>query len=239
MLKISGLQNLAIKIEQKMSLLSRHWQLSNEPQNNELTFMQFNMLSSELEDAFPRADPEVLKWSYRKKGVLEVISQFDVDVIAVEECDRSEEVLMFMEERGYHGIFQKKINERSDGTLLMWKASKFELIENTYARLGENASSTVLMVKLMDLGQQKPFVVAATHLKAKPGFEEVRKSQVIVLLRELESFNSENHPVVVLGDFNDIPGSLMYQEMENKLEISSQFTQLLLLTTQSRFMDNL
>jgi endonuclease/exonuclease/phosphatase family metal-dependent hydrolase len=51
----------------------------------------------------------------------------------------------------------------------------------------------------------------ATHLKAKRGFEEKREAQGKILLEKLSEFNSEHIPVIVGGDFNDEPMSLVYK----------------------------
>lgn len=56
-----------------------------------------------------------------------------------------------------------------------------------------------------------PYTVASTHLESgsAPGLDQLRAAQVSELAASLAGATR----VVVLGDFNDIPGSLMYQVM--------------------------
>eukprot|EP01121_Diplochlamys_sp_Union-15-3_P014260 TRINITY_DN4520_c0_g1_i1.p1 TRINITY_DN4520_c0_g1~~TRINITY_DN4520_c0_g1_i1.p1 ORF type:complete len:173 (-),score=17.92 TRINITY_DN4520_c0_g1_i1:18-476(-) len=49
--------------------------------------------------------------------------------------------------------------------------------------------------------------VATTHLKAKVGFEKTRLEQGQYLLNEITKFNSSKFPLIICGDFNDIPES--------------------------------
>jgi len=57
--------------------------------------------------------------------------------------------------------------------------------------------------------------VAATHLKAKPEFEEQRKQQVQLLIQEFPAFiNGKKWPTFILGDFNDIPQSAPIKFMQ-------------------------
>ena len=71
----------------------------------------------------------------------------------------------------------------------------------------------MVMCKLRMKDTKTTFVVAATHLKAKPSFEEDRKEETLVLLDEIGSFSQHKLPCFVLGDFNDIPDSLCYNAM--------------------------
>jgi len=55
--------------------------------------------------------------------------------------------------------------------------------------------------------------IASTHLKAKPGFEDIRVSQVQRLLKHLPSglfgdMFGPDHRAIITGDFNDTPDSM-------------------------------
>jgi len=56
--------------------------------------------------------------------------------------------------------------------------------------------------------------IASTHLKAKPGFEDIRVSQVQKLLKNIPSgffpvhSHGPSHHVIITGDFNDTPDSM-------------------------------
>jgi len=65
--------------------------------------------------------------------------------------------------------------------------------------------STVALVALLAVDGVE-FCLATTHLKAKPGFEERRARQAAELLEIVGEVAAER-PVVLAGDFNDIPDS--------------------------------
>lgn len=50
-------------------------------------------------------------------------------------------------------------------------------------------------------------VVAATHLKAKKGFESVRAKQGLEFIHHITKACSNGEPLVLAGDFNDSPSS--------------------------------
>jgi len=64
--------------------------------------------------------------------------------------------------------------------------------------------------------------VAATHLKAKPGFEKKRERQGELLLEAVAKFNEAKHwPIILLGDFNDVPDSLVVEVIKKSTLISA------------------
>ncbi len=81
-----------------------------------------------------------------------------------------------------------------------------------------------------DNSASSPFIIAATHLKSKPGYEERRFKQGSKLLNEVKVMRSRNCttisdktiPAILCGDYNDIPDSLVcelvsqsYQNISN------------------------
>lgn len=58
-------------------------------------------------------------------------------------------------------------------------------------------------------------VVATSHLKAKPEFEQLRHLQVTELLEAVDYFNAANAPVILAGDFNAEPDSVTIQTVLN------------------------
>ena len=80
-----------------------------------------------------------------------------------------------------------------------------------------------MLLSIKNLNQGRSFYVAATHLKAKPGFEERRLNQITSLLNFLQEINNENLPTVIMGDMNDIPGSLMYNKLAESYQIASEY----------------
>eukprot|EP01130_Rhizamoeba_saxonica_P012190 TRINITY_DN511_c1_g1_i2.p1 TRINITY_DN511_c1_g1~~TRINITY_DN511_c1_g1_i2.p1 ORF type:complete len:158 (-),score=29.30 TRINITY_DN511_c1_g1_i2:24-497(-) len=64
--------------------------------------------------------------------------------------------------------------------------------------------------------QLHSFCIAATHLKAKLGFEQVRANQGTALINFINEYNRNNLPVVICGDFNDEPNSLVYNILKQR-----------------------
>lgn len=64
--------------------------------------------------------------------------------------------------------------------------------------------------------------VAVTHLKASGGFQEVRRKQSEILVRELEKYRT--NAIIVCGDMNDIATSSMYQVLSSSLGFQSAYS---------------
>uniref|UniRef100_A0A6B2LF77 Endonuclease/exonuclease/phosphatase domain-containing protein n=1 Tax=Arcella intermedia TaxID=1963864 RepID=A0A6B2LF77_9EUKA len=175
------------------------------------------MLADWLSDAFPFAKPEVLKWDYRKNKIIQVVLEVNPDVFALEECDHYEDWFKGQfKAKGYKSTYLIK-NGGNDGTAIFWKKEKFtKLKQGTHTYLWNSKKTTqgVLAVVLQGKDKEKTSIcVAATHLKAKPGFEEQRKGQGEQLVQYIKEFNEKQSPVVILGDFNDTPDSLVCKHM--------------------------
>ena len=72
-------------------------------------------------------------------------------------------------------------------------------------------------------------LVATTHLKAKRGFEDLRRAQAEELMAAVELLRGqvgEDSAVVVSGDFNDEPGSLCYNALNtHTIGLRSAYTE--------------
>jgi len=84
----------------------------------------------------------------------------------------------------------------------------------------ERKKKIAILVKLRLIeeedGERKGIIVATTHLKARVGFEELRLQQGHALLQRIHEFvqsddQAKEWPVVITGDFNDVPGSPVFQ----------------------------
>ncbi|KAL6043377.1 Nocturnin [Balamuthia mandrillaris] len=202
--------------------------------------LQWNTLADGLCDAhaFPHVDEAVLSWDYRRSMLLQEITRHSPDVICLEEVDHYDYFESALTEEGYNGLFKKKVGDGNDGCALFYKISKFvfassdrfELLEEHRCLEYGNGSSQVAIVIVLGLKAatevtttQRPKVcVAMTHLKAKPGFEEQRYNQGMLLLEFVQSLfakeeekEKEMVPLVVVGDFNDVPSSLVCEYFRN------------------------
>jgi len=177
------------------------------------TIAQFNVLADYLSDAFPHTDPKVLTWGYRKQLLIDEILQHKSDIVCLEECDHFEDHFKpHLESVGYGSLFKKKIDKKAkDGCAFFWNTKKFELLDHQLFEMGAPNSQVAIIAKLRLLPQtpqQKSLelCVAMVHMKAKVGFEDMRLAQGAKLLSAVQSFvNINSVPVIIVGDFNDVP----------------------------------
>jgi len=165
-------------------------------------------------DDFPEKSRDLLKFDYRKSRLLKVVLENSPDVIAIEECDHfSDWFQPELAKSGYDGAFQAKSDK--DGTAIFWSTKVFKRTNYKYHRYGSDSQGVVLLELTNTGNDQSGIYVAATHLKAKGGFEERRKNQVDMLVDEFSKFvQHKTWPCFVLGDFNDVPSSLAIQQLQ-------------------------
>eukprot|EP01102_Stenamoeba_stenopodia_P010430 TRINITY_DN3141_c0_g1_i1.p1 TRINITY_DN3141_c0_g1~~TRINITY_DN3141_c0_g1_i1.p1 ORF type:complete len:400 (-),score=97.24 TRINITY_DN3141_c0_g1_i1:147-1346(-) len=198
------------------------------------TILQMNTLADSLCNAksFPFSDPAALEWEFRKQHLVSILTEHPHDILCLQEVDKFEEYYeASLGAKGYKGIFKGKSDANPhatrDGCALFYNTTRFQVVEKRFVELSPQHSQIAILVKLRllddnddDVGQdqkpQKGVVVATTHLKAKVGFEELRLQQGRALLQRIREFVQDDvqvkeWPVVVTGDFNDIPGSLVFQ----------------------------
>jgi endonuclease/exonuclease/phosphatase family metal-dependent hydrolase len=202
--------------------------------NNEATFsvLQMNTLAAGLcnKESFPFSDPSVLDWSFRSQHLLSVLTEHHHDVICLQEVDRYADYFeKGLALHGYKGLWKQKVppSPAPDGCAFFYKKSRFELVDVQKVEFNPHQPQVAILaklrlreteeekkVRLQKFGEEAPGVlVATTHLKAKAGFEERRREQGAILLQKIKEFagNSELNeggwPLVVCGDFNDVPGS--------------------------------
>jgi len=177
--------------------------------------MTWNALADSLADSFPDVDKKYLTWEYRKGLIMQVIEENSYDIVCLQEVEHFNDFYQpEMEKLGYEGIFQSKFSEDNverDGVALMWKKSKFEKKNHDIIRYTPNDTQLAIISLLYGKsGKNVPSVcVATTHLKASIGFEDKRKTQGVSLLESVDKVNTEKYPVVICGDFNDTPDSLV------------------------------
>ena len=212
----------------QVNLVQRAWVAirSSREDSEQFKVLQFNTLADSLSDAFPHADPAVLSWSYRKALLLRELEQHAPDLVALEEVDHvhfDQVFEPFLKTHGYRAVYKEKVNDHINGTMLAFKADRFELLAvQSFAYSAGASAAQVGVVATLQCGK-RAVVFAATHLKAKPGFEQKRLEQARELLeivgqaRAEAAKASECVAVVVAGDFNEVPEQLAIVEMRKEL----------------------
>jgi len=191
---------------------------------DKVSVLQFNVLADSLSQssmhgklAFPHTDQSVLPWDRRGPMVLAAICEHHHDIIALEECDKFNYFETALKPKGYAGVFHKKGGGSYDGCALFYDTSSFTLkskLDVKYTDLGDKGASQVAIIATLvpTKSNHKGLCVALTHLKAKmgPGLCEKRSRQGNILLKQIHKYNTEQLPVIVLGDFNATPDSLVH-----------------------------
>jgi len=191
----------------------REWNVLND-KNSHLTVFHWNALADYLSDAFPNTDPQVLKWEYRCPLHLEVLRKCDADFISLVEIDHYDDVFSNeLSSLGYRSIFKKKVNDSLDGCVLCWKSS-ITLVDSMTIEYMEGFSQ-VAIVGCFTMENGMGVCVATTHLKASVGNEDVREREGRILIEKISAFNTNNYPVIICGDFNDVPDSLVSNVMQS------------------------
>ena len=141
---------------------------------------------------------------------------------------------------GYRGIFYGKPdspclyirgNQGPDGCAVFYDSSKLTLQKSDSVILkfedGDMSNQVSVMCRFQTKSEEpKDFFVAATHLKAKPGFEDSRKEQSKYLTKYIYD-NYKEYPIVVCGDFNGEANEPLYEIMTSShLDLTSAYTSL-------------
>lgn len=213
--------------------LVRAWVPTDDHAAAGFTLLQWNVLADGLaHGSFLRAPKESLAWGSRSERILSGIERSGLgalpDVLCLQEVDHYTE---FFEPRlsalGYAGTYVPKEPGR-DGLCLLHRAERFSAERTQTVRYRDPASGAEqtqlgLLARLTPRAGGPTLCVATTHLKAKPGFEERRGAQVAQLLAALDP----DTPLVVAGDFNDVPGSPAHQvAAESPLGLRSAYATL-------------
>lgn len=191
------------------------------------TILQMNTLADGLCDSnsFPFSDPATLEWEYRKQHLVSILTEHPHDILCLQEVDKFEEYYeKSLAAKGYQGIFKEKSDANyrpaRDGCALFYNSSRFEVVDKRLVELSPQHSQIAILVKLRFVeegnNEKKGVIIATTHLKAKVGFEELRLRQGHALLQRIQEFvesddEAKDWPVVITGDFNDVPGSPVFQ----------------------------
>lgn len=177
------------------------------PGNPDLKVLQWNTLSDQLSSDFPRVSVEALQWSRRQELLLAELLRADADVMVLEEVDHYEDFyLPSLQSQGYEGVFQQKSGWHRDGTAVFYRPTKVRV--DRYQTVQFPDQSQFFLLLHCVLLPAAPFLLAATHLKAKIAFEDSRVEEIQLLLRTLQDFPQV--PLLVAGDFNSPPTGQVY-----------------------------
>ena len=174
------------------------------------------VLSPERQQMAEETDARLFKWDLRRERLWSVLAGSAADVLTLAECDCYDD---FWQERlesaGYESTWRKRPRRASrDGSLVAWRASRFELEAKGGADFGncrESSDDRTCSFALLRCRYDPSMLllVATTHLARNPECEQAvwpRSFQFGCLFRELLAFakahDAMDVPVVLTGDLN-------------------------------------
>ncbi|XP_028307649.1 nocturnin-like isoform X1 [Gouania willdenowi] len=191
--------------------------------------MQWNILAQALGeglDSFVRCPLEALSWSHRKLLILEEVLAYRPHILCLQEVDHYYDTLQpALAALGYSGHFCPKPwslcldvegNNGPDGCALFYDRSRFEFIDSvniglTALKIPTNQVAVATTLRCKRTGRR--VCVAATHLKARSGWEWLRSAQGLDLLVHLENLvQNQDASLIVCGDFNAVPTEEVYRD---------------------------
>ncbi|XP_068606786.1 nocturnin-like [Brachionichthys hirsutus] len=200
--------------------------------------MQWNILAQALGeglDSFVQCPPEALSWTRRKYLILEEILTHQPHILCLQEVDHYHDTLQpLLAGLGYSSNFCPKPwspclgvegNNGPDGCALFFNRTRFELLDSVNVRLSAmkiptNQVAVVTMLRCQSTGRR--LCVAATHLKARSGWEWLRGAQGADLLQHVQNLIHKHAgasagvpppriPLLICGDFNAVPSEEVYR----------------------------
>ena len=179
--------------------------------------MTWNVLAQKLCNGGPKGFCKVneafLTWEHRmplfKQEILKRNNDGTPfwDIICMQEVDRHHEI--FGQEPRFSGTIMSTNEEGRHTNAILFNQERFSFISRTESfykdtKSGADASQGYISVLLKEKKTGVNFEIFTTHLKAKEGFEQIRDSQMEQLL---DVCTGAKHPVILTGDWNDVPDS--------------------------------
>jgi len=203
-------------------------------ERGDLTLLHMNILAQSLTvktrgdltsapgTAFPSVpEPEIVFDPRRRMLlILGVLLEHSPDVLCLAEVDANQYVELVRSLPGdYRGIHMRKSGvQTTDGTAIFYRTHRVKCLNVQNAHLNPRGSQVAVCVHFRTrFGNKRTFIVAACHLKAKPGFEHERLKQCKIVMDLVNQTRATSHyasPVFLLGDLNDTPGSLCIDYIE-------------------------
>lgn len=174
---------------------------------NKLRVMSYNMLYNEY--SAEKKLPEKHRWENRKTRLLEYIAFTNADIIGSQELQK-DQILEVSRALGqkyrYYGLKSRVSEARSDTNAIFYNPQRLKLIDARTIPYNDFGGNAYTFCFFEDIITNVKFVVINTKLSYgftwsahKKRLEETKK------LQEIVSIIPEEIPVIITGDFNNIP----------------------------------
>jgi len=172
----------------------------------------------------------------RRAKIFDIIKDSQVEILCLQELSPSEECHYhdYLKSLGYQGVFHSQVyrpGALSHGCGVYYKTDKIKLISekhftyehfihlieppliNNEVKKHLQRLSNLAVIMLFECENTR-FLLATTHLHWNPNYECIKFIQAKLLIQELIYVRSlqtkTDIPIVIAGDFNSTPKSLVY-----------------------------
>ncbi|KAI9095859.1 Endonuclease/exonuclease/phosphatase [Phlyctochytrium arcticum] len=162
---------------------------------------------------------DVLSWSFRGPNLVKDIAARKSEIVCLQEID--DVCFQYFEQQmtqlGYKGTYVRCTGAKIDGVALFAKSSIFEVDACEHINYHPNKDNAAIVMILSIPHLKRKICVATTHLVWSPKRGEVKLAQIQMLTERMrllvqthEAKINATIPVVLCGDFNLTPASMLY-----------------------------
>jgi len=166
-------------------------------------------------------------WSNRRDFLVEQVHTANPDIIGLQESlpTQVSYVVNKLTHYGHAGIGRDE-NGTGESTTILFRRERFEITESHTFWLSDTPNHMskgwdaairriCTYVRLTDRHTGQSLLVLNTHFDHVG--EEARKQSATLILKKIEELNTQNHPVILLGDFNATPDSEPIKRLKTKM----------------------
>jgi len=189
-----------------------------------VTILTYNTLKSTVSASlYPHCEESYLRFSYRLPRLIQEIESLAPDIFCLQEVDSYRDFLGGFS-KTYDGLYKQRA--KGDGCCIFWKRERWYLAKSLECELKWDTVAIIAYLEALS-PDESSIIVATTHLvvwQATTEKEKIRSQQTLQVLETLENFKKEveeekisrgedggTTPIVLCGDFNSPPSSLVYQ----------------------------
>ena len=192
-----------------------------------VSIISYNILSQKFAKLNKRLCQENINFDNRLRTILKEITELESDIICLQEVNLEVLNQFFLRPLilyGYYVLYGR--NEGSNFlNLTAFKTSKFKLISSKNFKISlENHSSLfignrgVFKVELIHNLSGKCFVIYNVHFPWRPHLEYIKCVVLSIILEDISNLYNNLHNILICGDFNSLPNSLVLKLMYFDIE---------------------
>ncbi|KAJ4764013.1 DNAse I-like superfamily protein [Rhynchospora pubera] len=168
---------------------------------------------------YDRIPVKFTEWESRKQLIFLEITERNPDIVCLQEVDQVQDVLDYMKERGYDGIHKGRSGDYKDGCATFWKKTRFRLLEDDSIDFSTfNLSNNVAQVLVLEVQEGRQLVVGNIHVLFSPRRGDIKLGQIRMLLERANFLSRKwgDIPIILAGDFNSTPRSVLYEFLSSQ-----------------------